>query len=133
MSAASSVVSPSPCGGRPRRPGRSSFEARVLRTLAPEDDGDWPASALHYRHMGADRHAVVEIDDVLIEQADAAARDGLADSLRLGGAVQTEQRVMVVAVKIERARPKRIVGAALQPARVRLIARHRRDHVGGWR
>jgi hypothetical protein len=31
------------------------------------------ASALHYRHLRADRDAVVEINNVLVEQANAAA------------------------------------------------------------
>ena len=37
--------------------------------------------------MRADRHAVDEIDAALIEQADAAAGNRLADGLQLGDAV----------------------------------------------
>jgi hypothetical protein len=40
--------------------------------------------------MRAHRDAVVEINDILIEQAYAAARDGVADTLRLVGAVQAD-------------------------------------------
>jgi hypothetical protein len=43
------------------------------------------ALPLHNRYMRADRHTVVKIDDILVEQADAAAGNGLADGLRLGG------------------------------------------------
>jgi len=44
--------------------------------------------------MCAHRDAIIEVDDVLVEQTDAAARNGLADALGLGGAVQAEERVV---------------------------------------
>ena len=70
-------------------------------------------SALHDRHMRADRDAVVEINDVLVEQANAAAGNGLADGFRLGGAVQPEKGVVTVAVEIKGAGAERIVGTAV--------------------
>ncbi len=95
---------------RKRRNGRKS-------SRTPGSPQATSSSSLNDRHMGADRHAVVEIDDVLIEQADAARGDGLADGLRLGGAVQAEERVVAVAIKIERAGAKRIFRAALNARR----------------
>ena len=68
-----------------------------------------PRSALDHRHSGTRRHAVVEIDDVLIEQAEAAARNGLADTLRFVSAMQAEKSVVTVTVKIERTGPEWIV------------------------
>jgi hypothetical protein len=58
-----------------------------------------------------------EIDDVLIEQAYAAAGDDRANGLQLGGAVLAGKRVAAVATEIERARPARTVGATFQPPR----------------
>ena len=59
--------------------------------------------ALHHRHMRADRDVVVEIDDVLIEQANAAARDGVTDALWLVGAMHAKISVAAVTVEMERA------------------------------
>src|SRR6185437_16237697 len=83
--------------------------------------------------MGAERNPVVKVDDVLVEQANAAGRNGVADALRLVGAVQAEEGVVAIAVEIKRAGAERIVDAAVEPAGVRLVARHGRDHVGGGR
>jgi len=62
-------------------PSRIAVSASFLRRHHP----------LHHRPMRADRDAVGEIDDVQIGHADAAAGDGLADTLRLGGAVQADR------------------------------------------
>src|SRR5215470_10499715 len=75
-------------------------EARVIRGVAVlrlEDD-----------HDGADLDAVVEVDRVLIGEADAARRDRGADIFRLVGAVDAEQRVLAARVEIHRARAHRI-------------------------
>ena len=57
----------------PRVTGRSSFEALALCALAPQDDGPCLASLvlLLHDHFGADRHACVEIGDLLVDQPEA--------------------------------------------------------------
>ena len=50
--------------------------------------------------MRSHRHARIEIDDVLVEQPDAARGHRMADALRLVGAVQAEIGVAAVAVEI---------------------------------
>ena len=50
-----------------------------------------PHHPLPHRPMRADRDAVGEIDDDQIGHADVAAGDGMADTLRLGGAVQADR------------------------------------------
>ena len=69
--------------------------------------------ALHHRHMRADWDAVVKVNYVLIEQADAAAGNGLADGFRLDGAVQPEKGIVTVAVEIKGTCAQRIVGTAV--------------------
>ena len=46
-------------------------------------------------YRSANRHAVVKVDDVVIEQADAPARHFFADRLRLVGSVQAEIGVLM--------------------------------------
>src|SRR5690242_16186853 len=81
------------------------------------------ASPLHDRHMRADRNAIVEIDDVLVEQADAARRHRMPDALRLVGAVQAEIGVVAVAIEIERAGAERIFQPAFQAGGIGAVAR----------
>src|SRR5688572_8309799 len=59
------------------------------------------------------RHPVVQVDHVDVAHADAARRDGKADLLRLVGAVDAVESVLVALVEIERASPERIARAAL--------------------
>src|SRR5690606_1735965 len=59
---------------------------------------------------GAD--ALVEVDDVLVHQADAARRGGRADGGPFRRAVQAEQRVLALLVEeIEGARAERVLQA----------------------
>src|SRR5579883_52633 len=70
---------------------------------------------------GSDRHAVVKIDDVVVDQAEAARRDGVADRLRLIGAVDAIDGL----AKVERPRAERIAWPAGHEARqVRLALDH---------
>ena len=80
--------------------------------------------------MCADRDAIIEVDDVLVEQTNAAARDGLADGLGLSGAVQAEERVVAVAVQIERTGAEWVVGAAINSACIRPVAAASRPSCG---
>ena len=64
----------------------------------------------HHRRVRLD--AIVEVDDVLVEHADAARRDRRADIFRLVGAVDAEQRILVTLIEIQGACAERIVGAA---------------------
>ena len=75
-------------GGADSRP----CERRALRMLRINSSIDCrPAFALHYHHMCAYRDAVVEVNDVLIEQAEAAARNSAADGLRFIGSVKAKK------------------------------------------
>ena len=69
--------------------------------------------ALDHGDMCANWDAVVEIDDVLIEQTNAAARDSVTDAFRLIRAVQPEKCIVAVPVKIKSARAKRIAEATV--------------------
>ena len=44
-------------------------------------------SVLPHDDLGADVHPVIEIDDVVVDQPEAAGRDGLTDCLRRIGTV----------------------------------------------
>src|SRR4029077_9531497 len=81
--------------------------------------------------MGADRHAIIKVDDVLIEQADTARGHRLTDALRLGGAMQTKESVVAVAIQIKRAGTEWIFRAAIHAAGIMPIERDRRLHVLG--
>src|SRR3569623_2165611 len=80
-------------------------------------------------HQRAYLLAVVEIDDVLIGEADAARRHGLADRPRLRRSVQPVQR----RADIERAGAERIVRAAGHVGRQvgRALAHFRRRRPAG--
>src|SRR3984885_6973124 len=88
---------------------------------------------LNHDDLRSDRSAIVEIDDVVIEQAYAAARHLLADRLRLDGSMEAKIGVLIAAVEIKRARAERIVDAARQPGRVMRVNRHAANHVPGRR
>src|SRR5215471_14536493 len=66
-----------------------------------------PAAA-QQDHLRARRHALVEVDHVLIDHADAAGGDAAADGPRLGGAVDAVERVLVVLPQIKRAGAERV-------------------------
>src|SRR5688572_2822872 len=51
---------------------------------------------------GVDRDAAIEVDHVLIEEAYAAARDGVADAPGLGCAVETIAGVAAAVVDVHR-------------------------------
>src|SRR5436190_22833600 len=65
----------------------------------------------------AERHARIEIDDVLVHHADAARRNSLADTVGLGGAVDAITCVLSVLEQIERAGAERIARAAFHALR----------------
>src|ERR1700749_5059106 len=79
---------------------------------------------LQHNNWRSDWSAIVKIDDVVIEQANAAAGNLLADRLRLDGSVEAKIGVLFAAVEVKRARAERIVDAAWQPGRVVRIDRH---------
>src|SRR5215210_9208627 len=85
---------------------------------------------------GADRRALVEVDHVLVQHADAAGRDVGADRPRLGRAVDAVDEVLAVAVEVVGARSERIVRPALPLLRqVRAARQHlgRRHPIGPHR
>src|SRR4029077_10541858 len=63
-------------------------------------------SFLEHDDLRSDWGAVVKIDDVMIEQPNAAARHLLADRLRFDRAVKAEVGVPVAAIEVKRARPE---------------------------
>ena len=81
------------------------------------------AGLRQHDHLGADLHAAVQVDHVVIGQADAAARHVLADGGRIVGAVDAIDG----AADIHGARAERIAGAAGGHARQIRLAR---DHLG---
>src|SRR3954471_8422914 len=83
----------------------------LLRHLHPV----MPVALDEHRRSG--RHAVVEVEDVLIEHADAAARDLLADAPGLVRAVDAEEDVAVALVEVEGTGAERVVEAGLAEAR----------------
>src|SRR5262245_62411058 len=54
----------------------------------------------------------MEIDDLLVEHADAARGHRLADGLRRIGSMNAIERVLVALIEIERPRPERILWPA---------------------
>src|SRR5215831_1841214 len=70
--------------------------------------GRGAARARQYHDLGADMHAVIEIDHVLVDQADAARGHVLADRLRRVGAVDAVHR----AAEIHGTGAEGIAGAA---------------------
>ena len=71
----------------------------------------------------AERNAIVKIDDVLIEQANAAARDRTANGRRFVGAVYSKITVAVADIKIERPRAERVLKTAGHASRISSITR----------
>ena len=70
-------------------------------------------SVLPHDDARADRHAVVEVDHVVVDQAEAAGRDRVADRLRRVGAVDAVDRL----AEIHGAGAERIAGSAGHEAR----------------
>ncbi len=62
-------------------------------------------------------HPVIEVDRVHVAHADAARGHVPADFRRLVGAVDADERVLVVLEEIEGARAERIVPPALRAGR----------------
>src|SRR5207237_8993669 len=83
---------------------RALHRARGTRQL--------PHPRAQHHDLGAGRRALVEIDDVLVEHADAAGRDAVADGPRLVGAVDAVERILVGLPQIERAGAERVAWAA---------------------
>src|SRR5829696_7688132 len=92
------------------RPGRSSRRN-------PKAPLHAPAPITPDQHSGPDRHAAVEVRDVLVQHADAAARDLIANSPGLVRAVNAEQDVAAVLIQVERTGAEGVVEPALLEAR----------------
>ena len=79
--------------------------------------------------MGADRHPVIEISHVVIDQAEAAGRHGLPDRFRRVGAVDAVHSV----AEIHCARSERVAGATGHEARqIGLALDHFRRRMPIW-
>src|SRR6478736_5295854 len=92
---------------------KRSVAARLARLAAAEREarivGRVAMLRLEHHDNGADLDAAIEVDGILVGQADAARRDRGADIFRLVGAVNAEQRVLAAGVEIHRAGAHRIV------------------------
>src|SRR5690606_23776936 len=102
---------------RPRTPGTAlpgfwPEEGRGNRAGSGAGGATRDADGSDHDDPGAARGAVVEVDDVLVEHAEAARRGRPADRLRLVGAVDAVARIAAAEVDVERARAERIVEAA---------------------
>ncbi|MPM10720.1 hypothetical protein SDC9_57054 [bioreactor metagenome] len=80
-------------------------------------------------HPGAQLGLVEHVDDILVEQPDAARRGGLADRGRIHRAVDPVIGVLAAPVEIERPRAERVVEPAGQaprqrPVKVGVVAHH---------
>src|SRR6185312_14861961 len=77
-----------------------------------------PFSSLPHEDAGPRRHALVEIDDVLEQQPDAAARHRPTDRSGIHVAVQAIERVLAVLEDVERPRSERVVEAGRHAVRI---------------
>jgi hypothetical protein len=73
---------------------------------------------LQDHHPRADRNTIVEVNDVLIEQANAPARHGLADGPRFIRPVLAKVRVLIASVEVKGSRAERVVDAARHTVRL---------------
>src|SRR6185437_14434816 len=96
-----------------------------FRCLWPPPARRLKSDRLFDNHLGADWHAVVEVDHVLIDQAETARRDGVSDRLRLVRAVNAIDGC----AQIHCARAERIAGTARHEARQVGLAL---DHFRRW-
>ena len=64
--------------------------------------------ASEYRHRGADRHAIVQIDDMLVQHPDTTVRNGSTDGFRGGSAMDPVEGVTAVLEKIQRTCSERV-------------------------
>ena len=70
------------------------------------------ASRLQHHHRGTDRHAIIEVDYILVDKSDAAARRRRADSIWFISSMQAEIGILAVTVEIKGPRPERIFNSA---------------------
>src|SRR5262245_33387681 len=103
--------------------------AKARRFMTDPPRGGWKPflelGSVAHDHPGAHRHPIIQIDDGVVHQAEATRRHGIADCLRLVGAVDAVDGV----AEVERARAQRVAGAAGHEAgQVRLA----RNHLGRW-
>src|SRR5579884_1533651 len=105
----------------------------LLRRFAPRNDGEVANRSnlipLVHNDARVELHAAVEVDNVVIDQTDAAERHVGADGPRRIGAVDARLAV----VERDETRAERIPGPAGQNARSdELAAGHLRRHLPSW-
>src|SRR5215831_4252064 len=64
-----------------------------------------------HHNRSAELHPAVEVDNVLVGEAYAARRDGLANVFRLIGTMDTVQRILAIGIEIEGARTHGVLRA----------------------
>src|SRR6478752_3012109 len=88
-------------------------------------------SGLQHDHRGTDRHAIIKVDYVLVDKADAAARRRRADCVRFVSSMQAEIGIFAVTVEIKGPRPERIFNSTGHATSIGPILRHSSHHVRG--
>src|SRR5690606_3705878 len=90
------------------RSAEQSFRQKKNRAAEPGFPLKPLAVGLLHDHLRADFGTVIEIDDVLIQEANAARGHGLPDRPPFRRAMQTVARIAAFVEKIERTGAKRI-------------------------
>src|SRR4051812_17610453 len=109
---------------------RSVERVMMVPTGAASDRAAVARKVLQDEDAGADGRALVQVDHVLVQHADAAGRHVRADAPWLGRAMDAVDQVLAIPVKVMRAGPERVVGAALHVLRQFRTAD---EHLGGRR
>src|SRR6202790_5234870 len=86
-------------------------------------------SRLQHDHRGTDRHAIIEVDYVLVDEPDAAAQRRRADSIRFVSSMQAEIGILALTVEIKGPRPERIFSSACPATSIAPIGGHSSHHV----
>src|SRR5918993_5348085 len=110
---------------RARRPRSRMGELRIDRPAF--DYALVRRQVLQHQYARAYRRALVEVDDILVQHANAAGGDVGADGPGFGRTVDAIDEILAVAVEIMGARPERIIRPALHMARQ---VRAAREHFG---
>src|SRR5258707_13841454 len=86
-------------------------------------------SRLQHDHRGTDRHAIIEVDYVLVHEPAAAARRRRADSIRFVSSMQAEIGILAATVEIKGPRPERIFSSPSHSTSIGPTLGHTSHHV----
>src|SRR5258707_328519 len=88
-----------------------------------------PGSCARGQHhdFGADRRALIEVDDILIDHADTPGRDTLADRPGFDGAVNAKERILVALPQVKCAGAEWVARTAMHAQPALQLAHHSPD------